>query len=128
MALNRPFTYAVQIITPASSIATGSILVGVGEQFDLYRILADATSQYLFVVGLRDSTGLQYVVASTSQPIATNLIFSPTRPSDTNVFEFVKPISLIGQVQFLIDLQNTYTNPITINLALVGYKTVGGGG
>jgi hypothetical protein len=128
MALNRPFTYAVQVTTPASSIATGSILVGVGEQFDLYRILADAVSTSLNVVGLRDSTGLQYVVASTSQPIPTTLIFNPTRYADTNVFEFVKPISLIGQVQFLIDLQNTSASSITINLALVGYKTVGGGG
>jgi len=128
MALNRPFTYAVQVVVPGTSIATGSVLVGVGEQFDLYRILADAVSTSLNVVGLRDSTGLQYVVASTSQPIPTTLIYNPARYADTSVFEFVKPISLIGQVQFLIDLQNTSASSITINLALVGYKTVGGGG
>jgi len=128
MPLNRPFVYAVPVTIAANSVNSASFLVGIGQTFDLYRILTDNVTSGLNVTGLRDSTGLQYTFASTSAPIPMNQLGYPGKANMFNVFEFVKPLTLIGQLQFIIDVQNSGGTSQTVNFAFIGFMTVGGGG
>jgi len=126
MALNRPFVYATSTPVGANSTATASFLVGVGETFDLYKIFTDGAHNGVNIIQVRDSTGLQYVVASTSQPIPVAELVYPGKANPTNLFEFVDKLVLVGQVQFLVDLNNTTATADTVQLFFVGYKHVAG--
>jgi len=127
MALARSFIYASQLTVAATPVSSTSFLVGVGQSFKLDNIFVDNSSSSLYIIGLRDSTGLQYVSAGTSNPIPIAQAAYPSKPNHLNAFAFVEPLMLVGQLQFLVDVQNTGGSSQTINFAFVGYMQVGGG-
>jgi hypothetical protein len=126
MALNRPFTYTAQVVVASTSVNTASVIVGVGQTLDVYEVFVDNVAATLFVVGLHDSTGLQYSNAAIANPIPMAQLISAAKVNPKNIFEFPKPINLVGQIILLIDVQNTAGVGATVNFAVKGFLTIAG--
>lgn len=115
-----PFYLVDRVTLDANGEGTSALTIGATEEFEGERIFFIVSTGTFNITDMKDSSGLAYTDAQTSDPLGS-AVFLTALDQRTNVSKFTTPLQLVPNTEFNITFANG-TNAATIDVIIIGKK------
>lgn len=119
----RPFWHTDTVVLSANGNGSFRFDIGAGEKGTFKRMMFKSTGAFS-IVGLRDSSGLQFSNVNTNDPIPSTML--KTGVTDIEQAQYFDPIlEIVGPAALLIDILDTSAAGNTCRCVIEGSKEFG---
>lgn len=119
----RPFWHTDTLVLTANATSSLRFDVGAGEKATFKRTMFKSTGAFS-IVGIRDSSGLQFSNASANDPIPSTML--KTGVTDVEQGQYFMPdLEILGPAALLLDILDTSGAGNTVRCLIEGSKEFG---